>query len=80
MAEEPNPTHTTHTTHTTDGAGTVEDVLARRIGNEEQPAGGRVDEAQREPQVGLDDDDDDTSPGRQEGGARGALNAGDKGS
>jgi len=74
MAEEPNPTHTTHTT---DGAGTAEDVLARRIGNEEQPAGGRVDEAQREPQVGLDDDD--TSPGRQEGGARGALNAGDKG-
>ncbi len=71
MAEDSHPTPSTG------GSGTVEDVLDRRIGNEEQPAGGRIDEAQREPQAGLDDDD--TSPGRQEGGARGALNADDKG-
>ena len=73
MTDEPN---STHTTHTNGGAGTVDDVLDRRIGNEEQPAGGRVDEAQRDPQAGLDDD---PSPSRQEDGARGALNADDKG-
>lgn len=58
MAEHPNPRRTS------DGSPTVDDVLGHRIGNEEHPAEGRVDEAQREPQSGRGDDD--KHPGRQE--------------
>jgi len=42
MAEDPTPTQTAG------GSSTVDDVLNRRIGNEEHPAEGRVEEAQRE--------------------------------
>jgi len=63
MAEDPTPPQTGA------GSSTVDDVLNRRIGIEEQPAGGRVDEAQREPRAGLDDDD--TQPGRHESATSG---------
>jgi len=63
MAEDPTPPQTGA------GSSTVDDVLNRRIGIEEQPAGGRVDEAQREPRAGLDDDD--TPAGPQESAASG---------
>jgi len=58
MAEDPTPPQTGA------GSNTVDDVLNRRVGNEEQPAGGRVDEAQREAQAGPGDDD--TQAGRHE--------------
>ncbi len=63
MAENPTPPQTGA------GSSTVDDVLNRRIGIEEQPAGGRVDEAQREPRAGLDDDD--TQAGRHESATSG---------
>jgi len=62
MAEQTDPTQTAG------GSSTADDVLNRRIGLEEQPAEGRVDEAQREPHAGLGDDDG--HPGRQEDAAQ----------
>jgi len=41
-------TEHTDPTPATDGSSTVDDVLNHRIGNEEHPAEGRVEEAQRE--------------------------------
>jgi hypothetical protein len=61
MAEQPDPTQAT------DGSRAVDDVLGRYIGNEEHPAEGRVDEAQRDPQAGRSDD---THPGRPESATR----------
>jgi len=65
MAEDPTPTHTAG------GSSTVDDVLNRRIGIEEQPAEGRVDEAQREPRAAAGLGDDDTQPGRHESATHG---------
>ena len=61
MVEQPDPTQATN------GSSAVDDVLGRHIGNEEHPAEGRVDEAQRDPQAGRSDD---THPGRPESATR----------